>query len=98
MSQMQLVEDRLREAILALDLKPGERLSERQIEARFAASRTPVRAALFRLESEGLVVGNRSQGANPEHGFQSSAAQSRLPSSSDSRAKKEDTYAPSTAR
>ena len=56
MSQMQLVEDRLREAILNLDLKPGERLSERQIEARFAASRTPVRAALFRLESEGLVA------------------------------------------
>lgn len=56
MSQMLQVEERLREAILNLDLKPGERLSERQIEARFAASRTPVRAALFRLESEGLVV------------------------------------------
>jgi len=56
MSQMQQVEDRLREAILALDLKPGERLSERQIEARFSASRTPVRAALFRLETEGLVA------------------------------------------
>jgi DNA-binding GntR family transcriptional regulator len=56
MSQMRQVEDGLREAILALDLKPGERLSERQIEALFAASRTPVRAALFRLESEGLVV------------------------------------------
>jgi DNA-binding GntR family transcriptional regulator len=53
---MQQVEDRLREAILALDLKPGERLSERQIEARFSASRTPVRAALFRLEAEGLVI------------------------------------------
>jgi len=53
---MQQVEDRLRQAILDLDLKPGERLSERQIEARFSASRTPVRAALFRLETEGLVA------------------------------------------
>ncbi len=56
MSQMLQVEERLREAILNLDLKPGDRLSERQIEARFAASRTPVRAALFRLETEGLVT------------------------------------------
>jgi DNA-binding GntR family transcriptional regulator len=55
-SQMQHVETRLRESILALDLKPGERLSEREIEARFSASRTPVRAALFRLEAEGLVI------------------------------------------
>jgi DNA-binding GntR family transcriptional regulator len=56
MSQMQAVEDKLRESILSLDLKPGERLSERQIEAMFEASRTPVRAALFRLETEGLVI------------------------------------------
>jgi DNA-binding GntR family transcriptional regulator len=56
MSQMQQVEDRLRESILSLDLKPGERLSERSVEARYAASRTPVRAALFRLETEGLVL------------------------------------------
>jgi DNA-binding GntR family transcriptional regulator len=53
---MQEVEDRLRASILNLDLKPGERLSERSIETRLAASRTPVRAALFRLEGEGLVT------------------------------------------
>jgi DNA-binding GntR family transcriptional regulator len=46
---------RIRSAILALDLAPGQRLSERGLEPEFGASRTPVRAALMRLESEGLV-------------------------------------------
>jgi DNA-binding GntR family transcriptional regulator len=47
--------DRLRAAILTLDLAPGQSLTERGLEQRFAASRTPVRAALTRLESEGLA-------------------------------------------
>jgi DNA-binding GntR family transcriptional regulator len=46
---------RVRAAILALDLAPGQRLSERGLEPEFGASRTPIRAALMRLESEGLV-------------------------------------------
>ncbi len=56
MSLTREVEELLREAILNLDLKPGERLSERGIEARFSASRTPARAALLKLEGEGLVA------------------------------------------
>lgn len=56
MSQTTQLYDRVRAAILALDLTPGERLTERGLEASFAASRTPVRAALSRLELEGLVV------------------------------------------
>ncbi|TPI33971.1 GntR family transcriptional regulator [Mesorhizobium sp. B3-2-1] len=55
MSQMQNVERQLREMILALEIGPGERLTERWIEGQFGASRTPVRAALLRLETEGLV-------------------------------------------
>ena len=55
MSQMQSVEKRLREMILALEIGPGERLTERWIESSFGASRTPVRAALLRLETEGLI-------------------------------------------
>ncbi|MET4781771.1 GntR family transcriptional regulator [Glaciihabitans sp. UYNi722] len=55
MSQTIQLYDRVRAAILALDLAPGERLTERGLEAEFAASRTPVRAALMRLDSEGLV-------------------------------------------
>ncbi|TIX38987.1 MAG: GntR family transcriptional regulator, partial [Mesorhizobium sp.] len=55
MSQMQNVEKHLRGMILGLEIGPGERLTERWIESRFGASRTPVRAALLRLETEGLV-------------------------------------------
>jgi DNA-binding GntR family transcriptional regulator len=54
-SQTSQLYERLRAAILTLDLLPGQSLAERGLEARFAASRTPVRAALVRLEAEGLV-------------------------------------------
>ncbi|CAM5648232.1 GntR family transcriptional regulator [Mycolicibacterium aubagnense] len=56
MSQMLQVERQLREMILGLDIGPGEKLTERWMESRFGASRTPVRAALLRLETEGLVL------------------------------------------
>ncbi len=46
---------RLRSAVLAFELLPGERLSERALESMLGASRTPIRAALMRLENEGLV-------------------------------------------
>src|ERR1700733_1815652 len=55
MSQMVQIHDQLREMILSLDIGPGERLTERWLETRFQGSRTPVRAALARLEGEGLV-------------------------------------------
>jgi DNA-binding GntR family transcriptional regulator len=49
------VYDRLRTAILDLDLAPGESVTERGLETLFQTSRTPVRAALLTLQSEGLV-------------------------------------------
>ncbi|MCT6515852.1 MULTISPECIES: GntR family transcriptional regulator [Enterobacterales] len=55
MSQASEVENQLRKLILSMDLGPGERLTERWAEATFNASRTPVRTALQKLESEGLV-------------------------------------------
>ena len=55
MSQASEVENKLRKQILSMELGPGERLTERWAEATFNASRTPVRAALQKLESEGLV-------------------------------------------
>lgn len=55
MSQASEVENQLRKLILNMDLGPGERLTERWAEARFNSSRTPVRAALQKLASEGLV-------------------------------------------
>jgi DNA-binding GntR family transcriptional regulator len=49
------IHGQLRDMILSLDIGPGERLTERWLESRFDGSRTPVRAALLRLEAEGLV-------------------------------------------
>jgi DNA-binding GntR family transcriptional regulator len=54
-SQTTSIYERLRVAILELDLSPGERLTERGLESSLDVSRTPVRAALLRLDSEGLV-------------------------------------------
>ncbi|WP_246092990.1 GntR family transcriptional regulator [Subtercola boreus] len=54
-SQTEHIYAQLRQSILALDVTPGARLTERGLEADLSASRTPVRAALMRLESEGLV-------------------------------------------
>lgn len=45
----------LREAILSGELGPGERLVEDAIAREAKVSRTPVREALHRLESDGLV-------------------------------------------
>ena len=55
MSQMLLIHGQLRQMILSLDLGPGERLTERLLENQFQTSRTPIRAALMRLEGEGLI-------------------------------------------
>ncbi|MGK9147831.1 GntR family transcriptional regulator [Plantibacter flavus] len=54
-SQTTHLYERLRSAILTLELTPGQALTERGLEQRFQASRTPVRAALDRLGTEGLA-------------------------------------------
>ncbi|SCU98021.1 GntR family transcriptional regulator [Cupriavidus necator] len=46
----------LRLLILSGSIRPGERLISQQIADEIGASRTPVREALARLESQGLVV------------------------------------------
>ncbi len=46
---------RLRELILSGELAPGQRLSELSVVDRLNVSRTPVRAALARLQEEGLL-------------------------------------------
>ncbi len=45
----------LRNAIIMLDFKPGEKLRETQIAEELKISRSPVKAALQRLEQENLV-------------------------------------------
>ncbi|OON98345.1 MAG: GntR family transcriptional regulator [Epulopiscium sp. Nele67-Bin004] len=46
----------LRDAIIVGDLPAGERLMETQLAEKLGVSRTPVREAIRRLETEGLVV------------------------------------------
>ena len=46
----------LREAIVSGQFHPNERLVEASIAGRIGASRTAVRAALVRLDQEGLVT------------------------------------------
>lgn len=54
-SQTRRAELALREAIADGALAPGERLSELTLTERFGVSRTPLRTALVRLASEGVI-------------------------------------------
>lgn len=53
----------LRERILNLEFEPGVDLDEGTLERLFGVSRTPVREALIRLASEGLVLQEPNRGA-----------------------------------
>jgi DNA-binding GntR family transcriptional regulator len=57
------VYDLLCRAIIEQSLKPGMRLPEDLVGEQFGVSRTIVRHALVRLETEGLVVSKRNRGA-----------------------------------
>ncbi|MDQ3156823.1 MAG: GntR family transcriptional regulator [Actinomycetota bacterium] len=54
----------LRELIITGELSSGEFLRQRDLATRFGVSQTPVREALSRLESEGLVVSDPHRGAS----------------------------------
>lgn len=60
---IQTIHAELRERILLLDLKPGDRLREVNLSQHFGVSRTPIRQVLHRLEFEGLVDIGESRGA-----------------------------------
>ncbi|MBC7633666.1 MAG: GntR family transcriptional regulator [Flavobacterium sp.] len=53
----------LRELIISGELAPSEPLRQRDLAARFGVSQTPVREALRKLESEGLVINDPHRGA-----------------------------------
>lgn len=55
-SRADYVKERIREAIQAGRYKPGERIREMEVSKWLEVSRTPVREALRRLESEGLLT------------------------------------------
>jgi DNA-binding GntR family transcriptional regulator len=50
--------------LIALRIPPGERLSVDALSRKYGLSQTPIRAALIRLESEGLVVKKFNAGYN----------------------------------
>lgn len=58
------VYDGLKKSILSLALTPGVSVDEAQISSTYGVSRTPIREALVRLESEGLVVMLPNRGAH----------------------------------
>lgn len=53
----------IEEDIVAGKMLPGERLDERTLAERFGVSRTPIREALFRMSSLGVVELRRNKGA-----------------------------------
>jgi len=61
----------LRDAIVAGELRAGDRLAEEQLARSFAVSRTPIREAILRLEAERLAERHPSRGlvvrAIPQH-------------------------------
>lgn len=57
----------LRDAIVSGQFHPNERLVEASVARRIGAGRTAVRAALVRLDQEGLVVLEHNRGARVRH-------------------------------
>ncbi len=66
-SKSDMVTDALRELITDRQLSPGTPLRQRDLAEQFDVSYTPVREALRRLESEGLVVTDVHRGATVAH-------------------------------
>lgn len=58
-----LVYEYLRENIIQMQLLPGTQLNESRLSAELKVSRTPVRAAIHRLETEGLATLGYSKAA-----------------------------------
>src|SRR5512140_1972307 len=61
-SKTDLVAALIRQLIITGELAAGGQLRQRDLAQRFGVSQTPVREALRRLESEGLVVGDAHRG------------------------------------
>lgn len=52
----EVVADRIRNQIIAGELRPGSRLVETDLATRFGTSRGPIREALRELEREGIII------------------------------------------
>src|ERR671913_1745751 len=63
MRRAQALRDALEQDIITGKFRPGDRLDEQSLAARFEVSRTPIREALMQLASTGLVVLQARRGA-----------------------------------
>lgn len=61
-SKTDMVAALIRELIITGELAAGEQLRQRDLAERFRVSQTPVREAMRRLESEGLIIGDTHRG------------------------------------
>jgi DNA-binding GntR family transcriptional regulator len=61
-SKTDMVAALIRELIITGELSAGQQLRQRDLAQRFGVSHTPVREALRRLESEGLIIGDTHRG------------------------------------
>ena len=61
-SKTDMVAALIRELLITGELGPGEQLRQRDLAQRFGVSQTPVREAMRRLESEGLLVCDTHRG------------------------------------
>ena len=57
------VTERLRSALLAGEIAPGEPIRVAQLEKSFGVSHIPIREAVRRLEAEGLIVAEPQRAA-----------------------------------
>ena len=62
LSKTDMVAALIRELIITGELAAGEQLRQRDLAQRFGVSQTPVREAMRRLESEGLIIGDTHRG------------------------------------
>ncbi len=63
MRRAEALRDQLEQDIVTGHFKPGERLDEQSLAARFGVSRTPIREALMQLASTGMVELQPRRGA-----------------------------------
>jgi len=58
------VANRLRQLIVNRELRPGERIVQSELAEQFGVSRTPIREALHKLASDGLITLSPHKGAS----------------------------------
>ena len=58
------VAKRLRQLIVSRELRPGERIVQSELAEQFGVSRTPIREALHKLASDGLITLSPHKGAS----------------------------------